>query len=417
MTEQQAIDYLHSLPRLSGAPTLDRMRALLAALGDPERQFKAVHIAGTNGKGTVASLTAAILQAAGYRTGLTISPFVLEFRERFQIDGAMIPPEELAALTEEIRAAADTLAEPPVEFEAVTALAFLWFARQKCDVAVVEVGLGGRFDATNALPPPLVAAITSIGLDHTELLGDTLAAIAAEKAGIIKPGSTVVCYPDQPREALREIVVAAGAAGCELVVPDREDLTLRKGRPLENRIDYGGYQAALNFPGVHQAYNAMMAVEIALALWRKGLDIPDEAIDRGLAAARLPARIEVLGRAPLVVLDGCHNPDGMKALAAALTAEKLPRFTAVLGMLADKNAAEALAAIAPCVRRAYTVAPDSPRALSAEQLTALAAPRIPDVTPCASLQQALDLARADGSPLLICGSLYLAAQARPYFVT
>ena len=416
MTEQQAIEYFHSLPRLSGAPTLTRMQGLLAALGNPEQQFRAVHIAGTNGKGTVACLTASILKAAGYRTGLTISPYVLEFRERFQINGEMIPPQELAALTEEVWAAAATLPEPPVEFEAVTALAFLWFARQKCDIAVVEVGLGGRFDATNVLPPPLVSAIACIGLDHTELLGDTLAAIAAEKAGIIKPGSIVVCYPDQPKEALRELVVAAGAAGCELVVPDKEDLRLLKGRPLENRIDYGGYQAALNFPGVHQAYNATMAVEIALALWRKGLDISDEAIDKGLAEARLPARIEIVGRDPLVILDGCHNPDGMKALAAALTAEKLPRFTAILGMLADKNAAESLAAIAPCIRRAYTVTSDSPRALAAEKLAELARPHISDVTPCASLQQAVDLARADGAPLLICGSLYLAAQARPYFV-
>ena len=216
MTEHEAIAALQALPRGGpGQATLDRMYALLHALGDPQKQCKGIHIAGTNGKGSLAAMTAAILTAAGYRTGLTISPYVTQFRERFQIDGKLMPARTLTALTqkvltaiEQIKAAGGT---PPVQFEAVTAIAFLWFAREKCDFVVLETGLGGRTDATNTLPPEnkLVAAITKIGLDHTELLGETLAEIAAEKAGIITEGCSVVCWPDQPPEAMGPLLTAS----------------------------------------------------------------------------------------------------------------------------------------------------------------------------------------------------------------
>ena len=229
MTEQQAIEALRALPRLprSGA-SLERMQALLDHLGNPEKQFKCIHIAGTNGKGTLAAMTSSILTHAGYKTGLTISPYVLNFRERFQINGQMMSPRTLASLTRNVLDAADAIiaegGEGPVEFEAVTAIAFLWFASQKCDFAVVETGLGGRYDATNVIPAPLVAAITRIGMDHTEILGDTLAEIAAEKAGIIKEGSVVVCYPEQPEEAMGPLLTAAANAHTSLVVPDTADL-------------------------------------------------------------------------------------------------------------------------------------------------------------------------------------------------
>lgn len=416
MTSSEAIDWLHSLPRLGGGATLARMQALLRELGGPERQLRFVQIAGTNGKGTVAALTASILQKAGYKTGLTISPSVLEFRERFQIDGQMIPPETLARLTGEVKAAAERAAAAggrmPVEFEAVTAVALLWFAREKCDIAVLETGLGGRYDATNTVQNTLVSAITRIGLDHTELLGDTLAAIAQEKSGIIKPGSIVVCYPNQPKEALREIVVEAGRQGCELVVPDLDDLTRRHGPPFSNRMDYGGYEVLLPFVGAHQACNAMMAVEIALALCRKGLAIEDEAILAGLESARMPARIEILRREPLVLLDGCHNPDGTAALAGVLREEKAAGLTAVLGMLADKKVEEALKNLSGCFARVYTVTPNNPRAMPAGELARLAGRYFAWVQPCESLPGALSDALAEERDLVVCGSLYLAAEAR-----
>lgn len=424
MTTQQAIEALHALPRMGqGAPGLARMRNLCDHLGNPEKELQCIHIAGTNGKGSLAAMTSSILTAAGYKTGLTISPYVVDFRERFQIDGEMIPPRTLANLTEKVLDAIDAIeaegGEKPVEFEAVTALAFLWFAREKCDLVVLETGLGGRCDATNVVPHKLVAAITKIGYDHMEVLGDTLDKIAAEKAGIIKEGTVVVNYPDQPAEAMGPILTAAAEAHTSIITPDKDDLTLLRGKRLENRIDYGGYRAALGLPGTHQANHAAMAVEIALALWREfGYDISDDAILQGLADARMPARIEVLRRHPLLLLDGCHNPDGAKMLAATLTrADFEENLVGVLGVLADKDYKDMLSDLAPCFAKIYTVTPNCPRALSAEELQkearfhtdAEAADSVAD-----AIRKAVDYADENNlAGVVVCGSLYLAAEARP----
>ena len=424
MTTQQAIEALHALPRMGqGAHGLARMQNLCDHLGNPEKELQCIHIAGTNGKGSLAAMTSAILTAAGYKTGLTISPYVVDFRERFQIDGEMIPPRTLANLTEKVLDAIDAIeaegGEKPVEFEAVTALAFLWFAREKCDLVVLETGLGGRCDATNVVPHKLVAAITKIGYDHMEILGDTLDKIAAEKAGIIKEGAVVVNYPDQPAEAMGPILTAAAEAHTSIITPDKDDLTLLRGKRLENRIDYGGYRAALGLPGTHQANHAAMAVEIALALWREfGYDISDDAILQGLADARMPARIEVLRRHPLLLLDGCHNPDGAKMLAATLTrADFEENLVGVLGVLADKDYKDMLSDLAPCFAKVYTVTPNCPRALSAEELQkearfhtdAEAADSVAD-----AIRKAVDYADENNlAGVVVCGSLYLAAEARP----
>ena len=418
-----AIEYIHSLGRFTGKPGLHRIKALCEALGNPQDRLKFVHLAGTNGKGSLAAMTSSILTAAGYKTGLTISPYVVDFRERFQIDGEMIPPRTLANLTEKVIDAIDAIeaegGEKPVEFEAVTALAFLWFAREKCDLVVLETGLGGRCDATNVVPHKLVAAITKIGYDHMEVLGDTLDKIAAEKAGIIKEGTVVVNYPDQPAEAMGPILTAAAEAHTSIITPDKDDLTLLRGKRLENRIDYGGYRAALGLPGTHQANHAAMAVEIALALWREfGYDISDDAILQGLAAARMPARIEVLRRHPLLLLDGCHNPDGAKMLAATLTrADFEENLVGVLGVLADKDYKDMLSDLAPCFAKVYTVTPNCPRALSAEELQkearfhtdAEVADSVAD-----AIRKAVDYADENNlAGVVVCGSLYLAAEARP----
>ena len=424
MTEQQAIEALHALPRMAkGGAALTRMQALLDKLGNPEKDLKCIHIAGTNGKGTLAAMTSSILTHAGYKTGMTISPYVLSFRERFQIDGKMISPRTLASLTACVLDAAAAVeaegGEGPVEFEAVTAIAFLWFAREKCDFVVLETGLGGRYDATNVIPSPLVAAITRIGLDHTEILGQTLPEIATEKAGIIKEGCAVVCYPDQPEEAMGPLLTAAAEAHTSLTVPDPEDLQFLKCRPLENYIDYGGYRVMLPFPGKHQANHAAMAVEIALILWREyGYEIPDDAIEAGLREASMPARIEVLRRHPLLVLDGCHNPDGTAALAATLAEAGYDgNLVGVIGFLKDKNCEKMLENLSPCFDKVFTVAPDSPRAMTAEELEQAAKFHM-DAEAAGSVSDGIKQAVvwADENNLagvVICGSLYLAAEARP----
>lgn len=434
MEYEEALAWVHGLPRLAEKPGIENTRTLLQKLGNPERQLCFVHIAGTNGKGSTTIMLASILREAGYKTGANISPYVLDFRERFLLNGEMIDPDTLAQLLSEVRAAAEGQ-DSLVEFDVVTAVALLWFAREQCDIVCMEVGLGGRLDSTNAIENTLVACVTSIGLDHTELLGDTYGAIAAEKCGIFKNNCTVVCYPVQAPEALTEITERAKQAKCKLVRPELEDFYFYRARPFENRVNYGGYDLVVPFPGRHQAFNASVALEAALALCERDIpnkldengtplkwDISDEAIMAGIAAARFPARIEVLRNEPLVLIDGAHNPDGARALAETLQAAHQGRLVAVMGVLEGKRPEEMLSALAPCFAAIYCVRPDSPRALPAEALAALAKEHCPAcaaaraVKVCKSVPQALELAQKHAEKaetgLVVCGSLYLAAQAR-----
>ena len=421
MQYEEALAWVHSLPRLCSAPGPQNERALLQALGRPQDALKFVHVAGTNGKGSAVLMLASVLKAAGLRVGATVSPFVLDFRERFQLNGEMISREACAGILTQVRGAREQ--KPPAqreqiaEFDAVTAAALLWFAQQGCDIVCLETGLGGRLDATNAVDNTLVACIMAIGKDHTELLGHTYAGIAAEKCGIFKPGCSVVAYPAQPEEAMRQIEACAAAAHCPLCVPQLEDFHFYRGRPFENRVNYGGYDLEVPFAGRHQAYNAAVMVQAALALCEHGFDISDDAIMQGIAAARNPARIEVLQRRPLVILDGMHNPDGARALADVLRAGRVQGLTAVMGVLQGKGEAEMLRALSPHLARVYAVQPPSPRALPAGQLAAAARQVCGQVSVWQDVPLAVqDALRTCQGGVLICGSLYLAAQVRPMFL-
>lgn len=421
MQYEEALAWVHSLPRLCSAPGPQNERALLQTLGRPQDALKFVHVAGTNGKGSAVLMLASVLKAAGLRVGATVSPFVLDFRERFQLNGEMISREACAGILTQVRGALEQM--PPAqreqiaEFDAVTAAALLWFAQQRCDIVCLETGLGGRLDATNAVDNTLVACIMAIGKDHTELLGHTYAGIAAEKCGIFKPGCSVVAYPAQPEEAMRQIEACAAAANCPLCVPQLEDFHFYRGRPFENRVNYGGYDLEVPFAGRHQAYNAAVVVQAALALCEHGFDISDDAIMQGIAAARNPARIEVLQRRPLVILDGMHNPDGARALADVLRAGRVQGLTAVMGVLQGKGEAEMLRALSPHLARVYAVQPSSPRALPAGQLAAAARQVCGQVSVWQDVPLAVqDALRTCQGGVLICGSLYLAAQVRPMFL-
>lgn len=426
MTTQQAIEALHALPRMGqGKPGLARMQNLCDHLDNPEKELQCIHIAGTNGKGSLAAMTSSILTAAGYKTGLTISPYVVDFRERFQIDGEMISPRTLASLTQKVMDAVDAIeaegGEKPVEFEAVTALALLWFAREKCDLVVLETGLGGRCDATNVVPHKLVAAITKIGYDHMEVLGDTLDKIAAEKAGIIKEGSVVVNYPDQPAEAMGPILTAAAEAHTSIITPDKDDLTLLRGKRLENRIDYGGYRTALGLPGTHQANHAAMAVEIALALWREfGYDISDDAILAACQRQNACPASRCCAATRCCCWTDATTPMVPRCWPRPTRADFEENLVGVLGVLADKDYKDMLSDLAPCFAKVYTVTPNCPRALSAEDLQkearfhmdAEAAESVPD-----ALRKAVDYADENNlAGVVVCGSLYLAAEARPWLL-
>ncbi len=429
-----ALRYLYGLPNwevaaVGGRPAQDvaRPRRLFERLGVAEPPYRVVVVAGTNGKGSTAAMLESILRAAGHRIGLYTQPHLHTYRERIQVDRQLIPPEAFAAGLERVRAASGDLARTAPElgavttYEAATALALLHFAEAAVDVAVLEVGLGGRLDAVNAVRAE-IAVLTPIALDHTEVLGDTVAAIAGEKADVIKSGSIAVSAPQAP-EALAVIETVAAARGAELRLAGAADAPAaarlavrREGDALVGRhATYAGLR--LGLVGDHQWTNAAVAVGAAEALVDRGLAVSPAAVAQGLARVRWPGRLEVLAPGPpLVLADGAHNPAGAAALAAALERYfPAPRRLLVLGTAADKDTPGILAALAPVVARLYATEAHHPRATPRDQVAraaralGLRVQTIPDVA--AAIQHA-QRQRGPGDLVVVAGSLYLVAEAR-----
>lgn len=417
MTAQEAIDYIENQGWSETRLGLERTRALLTALGEPQRALKIVHVAGSNGKGSVCAMLDSILRAAGYRTGLYTSPYILDFRERMQVNGRPIPGETLAALTERARAAAEAMADHPSQFELVTAIALRWFADQGCDVVVLEVGLGGALDSTNAIDAPEAAVIMNLGLEHTEYLGNTLAEIASAKAGIIKPGCEAVCYRSEP-EALAVIGGVCAEKGVPLTVADFDRL-----RPVSHSLEGQVFsyrdREELRLPllGGHQLRNAAVALETVYALRRRGWRISDAAVRAGLESTRWPARFQLLSREPLFILDGGHNPQCAVALAAVLD-EYLPgtKLNFLMGVLADKDWHAMLDAVAPFADRFVCVTPDSPRALPAGKLAEELVGRGFEAEVCGSVAAAVELCLGSGEATVAFGSLYMAGDVLRAFL-
>lgn len=416
MTGQEAIGYIHSCGWQSHAPGLDRIRALLRALGEPQRGQKFVHVAGTNGKGSTCACLAAVLRAAGYRVGLNTSPYLETFHERIRVDGAMISDGELARLTERVRSAAESMAEQPTEFELITAIALLYFRQRRCDISVLEVGLGGELDASNVIDVPEAAVLTAMGMDHMALLGPTLSDIAAAKAGVIKAGGSVVTYGGCP-EADAVFRRVCGERGASLREVDFSRLCLRSAELDGSRFDFFPYQNLyLPLPGLYQVKNAAAAITALEVLTEKGWDVGEEAIRSGLAHVSWPGRLEVLRREPAFLLDGAHNAHG-----AAAAAESLRMFfpgrkvVFLLGLLADKDVSDMLERLGAVAERVFTLRPDSPRAMEAEELAALLRARGIPACACGSAEEGAEAAvRAAGRDGVVCalGSLYLSGEVR-----
>ena len=411
MTLDEVFAYIHKVDWRGSIPGLSRIDGLLDKLDHPERQMKYVHVTGTNGKGSTCAMVASVLREAGYKTGLYTSPYIRRFHERMQINGVPIGDDDLCALVEKIRPLADSMDDSPTEFELVTAIAFTWFAQQKCDIVVCEVGMGGEFDATNVIPAPEVAALCAIGLDHTAMLGDTIEKIAATKSGIIKSGCRAVLYPAEPS------VEAIVRRRCEtenvpLAVADVSALTPLS-HSLEGQVFRWRDMDDLHLPllGSHQLRNAATALTILEALQERGWHITEGHIRAGLAATEWPGRFQVLHRQPLIVLDGGHNPQCMAALTENIR-DYLPRrpLTVLTGVLGDKDFGRMYDGLAPLTVRFVTVTPQNPRALPAEELAALLSQYGKPVTACSSIPEgvaaALAQTPADGA-ILVCGSLYL----------
>lgn len=417
MTEKEALEFLHGRKRLGAQKQPGSMQALCAALGDPQKSLQVVHVTGTNGKGSTAAMIAGILTAAGYKTGLNLSPFVVEFKERMSIDGRPVHARELGRAVRRVQQAALQLEQQgvyPTEFECTTAAAFLWFAEAACDFVCLEAGMGGEHDATNVVPHTQVACLLPVSLDHTDRLGKTPEEIATEKCGIFKPGCTVVSAPEQLPGVQAIVEQRVRQLGITLRQPEKEDIRVLWSTLRENHIDYGGYEVSLKMPGAHQAANAAVAVEAALALCDRGFSISDEAILAGLAAARLPGRIEMLRYDPLFVVDGSHNPAGGAALAATLQAAKVTPLVGVIGMMKDKDADHYLQALAGCFSQVYTVpACEDSRSMDPDALAQICGRRFAHVQAMPTLEAAL--AAAGKRAVCVCGSLYLAGQAKKFY--
>ncbi len=451
----------------TSAPKPARMQELLARLGHPEQMLHFVHIAGTNGKGSASAMTSRILTEAGFRTGLYISPHLFRINERWSVDGREISDDELSAELAALRPVLLAMPDKPTKFEILTALAFLYFVHQHCDIVVLEVGLGGRLDATNVIPVPDCALIMNIGLEHTEVLGDTLEKIAFEKGGIIKEGGTVVLYHQTDavenvirslcREKHAELHITKEPEGAKLPLfredaenvggpdaptPAEDDDSAKAGSGETQLLQYFSYQErkqlALALLGSYQCRNACAVLEVMDVLRKRGFAVSEAAIRRGLRNVSWPGRFEVVSRAPLCILDGAHNPNGVEALTDSIRAY-LPDYeiTFIMGVMADKDYHEMLRLTAPLAHRFIAEVPDcgSDRGLQNEKLAAeirkyFSGPveTAPSVTAgleraCALINEAADgraedisLAGRPRKQAIVCfGSLYQAAEVRAYF--
>ncbi len=404
MNYNEALEYIHSLGMFSLPPTLERVKKTLKLLGDPQKKLRVIHIAGTNGKGSVCTFIAAALSSAGYKVGLFTSPYIIDFKERIQINGEHIGESELCQLTERVRATNQEL----TEFEFITVMAFLHFKEIGCDVAVLETGLGGRFDATNVCENVLCNVITKIGLDHTAVLGDTIEKISAEKCAIIKC-KNVVSDPFQPEAAL-EIIKAHHP---DVTVPNFQDVDIISCDIKGSRFKYRRLDCEIRLLGRHQISNAIVAIE---ALKRCGLKLSSSSIKQGLLRAFIPARLEVVSITPPIILDGAHNPDAADVLAEFLR-EYNGRAVAIFSAMRDKDYLSVMKKTLPFCAAAITVGLSLPRAETTERLAVFSGKYCPVVfkaeTTESAIKRAIEI--AGDNPIVVFGSLYLAAEVRKYF--
>ncbi|MCR5577527.1 MAG: bifunctional folylpolyglutamate synthase/dihydrofolate synthase [Oscillospiraceae bacterium] len=418
MDYKEALAYIHAVENLGSKPGLARIRTLLEKLGDPQNALRFVHIAGTNGKGSCAAMTASVLKAAGYKTGLYTSPYLYRFNERMQINGRQIDDDVLAEIVSRVKPAAEAMDDHPTEFELMTAVALLWYAQENCDVVVLEVGLGGRFDATNIIGPPEAAVIMNIGLDHTAVLGDTVEQIAFEKAGIIKPDTDVVLF--EQSEAVTEVIRRRCAEeGARLRIADFSQIVSEFDSLYGQSFTYRGEPYALPLLGRHQLKNAAVVLELVQVLREKGWTLEQSDVEHGLYAVSWPGRFELLSDEPLFVVDGGHNPQCAETVRDNLL-HYFPdkRRILLLGILRDKDYPGLTAILDEAADEYICITPESRRALPAAELAAYLARYSKPVAVCESIRDGVSLAlsRSDeDSVVCAVGSLYSVGEIRACF--
>ncbi len=424
MTYEEALAYIHSVDWKGSRPGLERITELTERLGHPERDLTFIHIAGTNGKGSVSAMLDSILRAAGYRVGLFTSPYIERFNERIRFDGADISDEDLARDTETVMRCAEKMADSPTEFELITAIAFVYYRRMGCDYVVLECGLGGRLDSTNVITTPVLSIITGIALDHCAILGDTMEKIAAEKAGIIKPGVPVLA--GEAGEGAAEVIRhRAEEAGSPFVRTDFSRISAVRADLSGTAFRFGENEVFTALTGLYQTRNTATVLTAVGLLREAGVVLPEDAVTAGLRDVRWKARFEVLRRAdPTVIYDGAHNPQGIagaaeniRNLLSPLTADG--RVGLLMGVMADKDHRDMIHTLSDYAAFAVTVRPDNPRSLdpekAAEEFRSFGVDAESFADLAGAVRQAVNRAKERGIPLVCLGSLYMYADVKRAF--
>ena len=419
MNIEEAMDYLKKVSSLGSKPGLSRIRLLSEKLGNPEKDLKIVHVAGTNGKGSFSAMLESVMRRAGFSTGLFTSPHMIKYNERIKFNGEDIDDGTISVyLTEIARIAAD-MRDRPTEFEITTALGYLYFRDVKPDICIVECGMGGRYDATNIIETPVLSVITGVSLDHTAYLGDTVEKIALEKAGIIKPGVPVL-YGGDEGVAQNVIAGAAEAAGSRLYTTGRNKISRVRCETGGTAFDYGRYRdVRLGLCGCYQAFNASNVIAAVKILRKRGYKIGSTHLREGLKSAKWFGRFEKIAENPPVFFDGGHNPEGVELSVetARLCFDKKP--IVVSGVLCDKDYRKIAGLISGCASEVFTASPDSGRALGAPEYASCFADCGIASRPCSSFAEALTYAavraKEEGRAILVLGSLYSYADVKSYF--
>ncbi len=432
MTYDDAIQYIRSVQSRGSKPGLSRMRHLMEKLGNPQKKCKFVHVVGTNGKGSFCCMLSNILRCAGYKTGLFTSPHMVKINERMKIDGVDISDEELSELLAEVIPLAESMQDDlPTEFEIMTAIGFMFFARHNVSIVVLEAGLGGEKDSTNIIDAPELAVVTNIGLDHVAYLGDTFEQIAATKAKIIKPGCDALFY-GQNMEAQEAIQARCDEVGVQLSVPDYSRISQPLWDQNGSSFIWSGPRWHISLIGIHQIYNAVMVLEAVRILRDRGWRIDMDTMDQGLRQTYWPGRFEVLQRhqeateteayRPAVITDGGHNPQGVAATVKTLQ-EIYPeqKYIYVMGVMADKDVTEILDTMLPHGVKVFTVRPHNTRSMDAELLADKIRAWGAEAEACESVAdgvaKAVDLATqmGQGIPVVAIGSLYMYSDVKKCF--
>lgn len=417
MTEKQGAEFLEYLQTLGSVPGLDTIKELLRRLGNPQDKLSFVHIAGTNGKGSVALLVSETLKNAGYQVGRYISPTISDYRERFSVNGKMITKKDLYRLLAQLKRVCEEMVKDgfahPTAFEVETALSFLYDVEKNCDLVVLECGMGGFMDATNVIKNTMVCVFASISMDHMSFLGDTLEKIATQKSGILKEGASIVCYPS-PREALEPILQEAKKKNIpkeNICICDEAQIKDIKYGLAKQKMSYKSYRRlTVSLAGKHQIINAAVALDVIEAIKQKGYVILEEAVRKAFSEADWPGRMEIIQKKPLMIMDGAHNEDAAKKLAASIEEYFLgKRLIYIMGVFQDKEYEKIIDLTCRYASQIITIkTPNNPRALSAYELAQAVARVNPNVTNVDSLEEAVEISSlfADkDSVILVFGSL------------